>query len=63
MLNEVQGHPNTSQSAALILDPAMIEIGDNNISKKQPEIVPDGVTRRSLLDAGRRRHKRLRGRH
>jgi len=63
MHNEVQTHHNAAQLRSIILDPEMNEIGEPHIVREQPDNVPDGHKRRSVLDARRRRRKRLGGRH
>lgn len=63
MLNDIQHNHIATQVTPIILDPDMLAMDETALSNEQPVKRPAGQKHRPILEARRRRHVRLNGRH
>jgi len=63
MLYDIQNNHIPTRVTAIIPDPDTLAMDETIISNKQPLVRPARQKRSPILDARRRRHARLNGRH
>lgn len=63
MLNDIQHNHIATQVTPIALDSDILAIDEITVSNEQPEVRPARQKHRSILEARRRRHVRLNGRH